>query len=455
MILSCLSTVNALPTNDFLKTIKQLDMVAATPKLGLEHADYYKASKEFTARFQDENASTKALLNTVTKTPTLNLENFPTVRLVSCPKDLSKDYLNIYFTSRDNAARAFAAWSQTPDMTLVLGQQRKCKKDAIAFFSYYSIKLDATKVVMKVKETEYADVLEEYSLEYSSSPENALHKREVKKAAIPLNINFDEKTQSVVRPSIPIFTEGITSLSCENCHTKGQIDIAVKIKGNRVAIWGYNVAIDGNLFGNLGLLFQVKPGTLNTQKQKLFSYPILPISLGGLFTLSPAVSLSVSGSFNVQSRLEVSTGGTIDVPLHVIIERQNLITPPRASAFIKADVNFKPIKLFADAKGTAAANLHPEVKLGLTGLGGLVNFGVGVDYQQSAIATAQACAHVTVGNVSPIVPVTISTVFGTSLYWKQQRYIYARAFGKEKELFHTEPTVYDLPCPQCAKCVPQ
>ena len=410
-----------------------------SPKRRLDDAAYFRPVDGFKSSFA--NAVTHASLETVTKSPTFNLENVQAISKITC----TLDQMDLYFTSEAYSAAAFKTWSQTPDLTFIPGNH--C---SASLYRFSKIELDGSVVSLRVQDTQFSEIIEEFDLEISTTKSQkdrylAAASSVISKPllSIPLNANYNSATKQAVNRSIPILEHEIASLYCQDCYTKGSLDLYFRIKGRPGLISAYEIRLDGQLVADFGLAFSLDTGAVKTQRMNIFRYPITPINLAGLFVFGPEVSLSISSEFTAQARINALTGVVATIPLSAqISKRPN--SPVKAQNSISSRLAFKNLTVSAGAKASATANIHPEISLSLRGLSGLVDFGASLDFRQSAIVTADMCTYAQNR--------TVDRTVGTSLYWEQRRRINVKVGGIEKEVYQSRPLVYNLPCAKCYKC---
>ncbi|KAJ3300899.1 hypothetical protein HDV03_001679 [Kappamyces sp. JEL0829] len=197
---------------------------------------------------------------------------------------------------------------------------------------------------------------------------DAVHSDWDKTGVIPFNINYDPASQTVKKPLVPILDISQIKLDCINCHTKGQTTIELHLKATLMVVTEYTLTIDGDLYSNLDFDMTIKEQDNNFLKRKnLFSLPLSPFSVPGVFNFGPEVLVDAAVSYSVTKDIDLQFGFDAHIPFHVVIDSpKGFLSAPQVSKDSKPSVNGHPFVHSKDIQVGVGAHLIPALALDLS-----------------------------------------------------------------------------------------
>ncbi|KAL7751107.1 hypothetical protein RI367_003309 [Sorochytrium milnesiophthora] len=321
---------------------------------------------------QDKLVETKCVFQTTR--PTINLDNFS-------PYDIQCDSqkVEVQFRNATAAKHAHDAWSATDNFAVIFGHEWGCKDDNATQMHMRAVRkvlLNTEKLDQLVLLTDHLDpesLVAEVDLDmHQFNIHNvSMRKRSAKnyKKVFPLNANYNPATGSVIDSNRTIFNTASASMMCHNCHTRGEAELSLHIKGSLFLISYYKVELHGSLKANLDIHFRahIRQDFMPLEAQ-LFSVPLTPVTVPGLFNIGPQLYLSIGLSLGVDAQFEATTGFDLDVPLNLTIEslRGLASAPKRVTHAPQPTFNVHPFKATKDNQVRAGIHLIPGFDIGVT-----------------------------------------------------------------------------------------
>jgi hypothetical protein len=310
-----------------------------------------------------------------TKRPTLNLDNFLQIKKIDCVQDL----VRLTFDTAANAKTAYDAWANTKDLAVMLGYQHKCKDvPETATLSVEKIlSPDGATLVIDTVSLDAKDVITEYELDITQNAQSTVSKRNLfsfldrkwsRTLNYPFSVNFDRQTQTVVRPEIKLLDTKLGVASCNNCFTHGDASIGLHIRATLIVVREYKVHLFGDFKANMDLALQVfESNGFVLPPVTLWSLPLTPIQVPGIFHFGPELLLQTGVSLEVPEPISVQYGWDLGFKFDYGIQStRGLFAKPELIKQGIPTLREHQFKATKDIKVKVAGHLIPAISMNLS-----------------------------------------------------------------------------------------
>ncbi|KAI8896509.1 hypothetical protein BC833DRAFT_93803 [Globomyces pollinis-pini] len=263
-----------------------------------------------------------AKLNITTQRPTLNLDNFLQINNLDCATNL----LTLTFNSTVTATAAYNEWNVHPDLALYFGHEWSCPNGKVHIHtrSVQGITLKDNVLAIQTAALPMEQVIDEYVIDlYDVENASQLQKRvEHTFKPIPLNVNYDGGSQTVVRPEIALFEKPhIVAGYCVNCHTRGDARLKVQFSVGWKGIKSYRLNVFGQLDANMDLKLSLGSKTEQQLfKTRLFALPFGGVNIPGIFKLGPEFDLDAAVNYRSEAPIDFGYGMDLSYPFNFQME---------------------------------------------------------------------------------------------------------------------------------------
>ncbi|KAI8894843.1 hypothetical protein BC833DRAFT_623592 [Globomyces pollinis-pini] len=291
----------------------------AVPRSTLQPRTLIKASYQGVP--EDAQDVFLAKLEITTQRPTLNLDNFLQINNLDCATNL----LTLTFNSTRTATAAYNEWKVHPDLALYFGHEWSCPNGKVHVHtrSVQGITLKDNLLSVETAALPIEQVIKEYVVDLSNGQKpNELQDRvEGTFKPIPLNVNYDGASQTVVRPEISLFERPQVGVFCVNCHTRGDATLKVQFTVGFSGVKSYKLNLFGLLNANMDLKLSLGSRTEQELfKTRLYALPFGAVSVPGIFKFEPELDLDAAVNYKSEAPLEFGYGWDMKYPFNFQLE---------------------------------------------------------------------------------------------------------------------------------------
>jgi hypothetical protein len=330
-----------------------------------------KPRRYLKTRYMAESHGMLAMMHFNTSRPCLHLDNFVQIVDIKC-KDGD---MHLKFKSKLSANNAFNEWSSHPDLTLLVGQERKCNGKEVGTFEVSRMRLqDDTITVKTSRSLARVDVVTDWTLDVTQSstarPKHSVFtgksRRDLweklqqvgewdagKSNHLNLTANYDTTTKNAITKKIIMFELMQGASYCLECFTVGKADIHLKMRGRQAQVTDYNITVSGEIRGNMDLLVIMKHEFASPLKT-LFTLPLLPVNVPGVMAIVPEFQVEAGVTFEGWGEIGVNTGFEFTLPLEVSMYSDNLNSKPTIVKSKKPSVRAHQTSIEGGVKGWLA-----------------------------------------------------------------------------------------------------
>ncbi|KAI8907553.1 hypothetical protein DFJ77DRAFT_525107 [Powellomyces hirtus] len=220
--------------------------------------------------------------------------------------------------------------------------------------------------------------------------------RKTYNASLPLNINYDATTGRA-GSVVPLYSVGPVTLDCENCWTRGSVNVSVAIRGAGFTVTELTARVEGGVEANVdvALTAAAAPPELGfkTDAVQIALFKLSAFGLDGVLTIGPQLRLSAQAGVAFAKSMTLTTGVALSIP-HFSATLDLMGRTHTASGFTPLFTPHKPsIASAATTTITLSAAVQPELFIGVELFGGAVfsgGAGLAVRAETGITATVEA-----------------------------------------------------------------
>ncbi|KAJ3366033.1 hypothetical protein GGF32_007533 [Allomyces javanicus] len=304
--------------------------------------------------------------------PMLNLDNFEQIKSIRC----AGNTVTITFDGDASAATAQAEWTAhaaSTNLAVMIGAEWKCGgKDTTAFRHVQTVATTHNTLVLKTDEATSDELVQDYAIEVNQyddvAGEQELRKRGLfnwsKGKVWPwsLYVNYDKATEQPAKRDIALLTTPWAGAHCIDCYVKGEAALKIRVTGSVIVVKTYEIELSGELKANLDLLLSIyQTARTDLYRVPLWTLPLNPVAVPGVFSLGPELRLIAAISYGSDEQLDVATGFDLHLPLKWTMASDNgLFGKPKFTSSFEPAFNYHPVTASQDFSVRVAAHLIPE-----------------------------------------------------------------------------------------------
>ena len=310
-------------------------------------------------------SSTEAIFSINATNPSINVDNFPSIKKVECSRN---DTVKLTFDSRTNLDSALAAWSKSPYLFFWLNPQYECfgSREVQSFNASYLVVRDPLTLIAVGHIADRSAMFGDF--EVSLKPRHAHSK------SFQVSLNMNYKHGQVVNPDQILIAGRRMYVSCTNCFLSGYMSWEFNIRSKKGVIKEYRLIQKGGMKGNIdvNMLFFLHREE-NLIRFSLAALPLLnPITIPGILSFGPEVSLDMAFSYELLEPFSMAFGfdfgHTYELDIHSIHGLASIPTIKRTISNIP--IRAHPFNHSIDVAADLGLHLIPTVAFKLT-IGGI------------------------------------------------------------------------------------
>ncbi|KAJ3376195.1 hypothetical protein GGF31_000262 [Allomyces arbusculus] len=304
-----------------------------------------------------------------TAKPMLNLDNYVQIKLIQC----AGNTVTIKFDGDASAAKAQAEWTTHAKLAVMIGAEWKCGgKDTTAFRHVQAVATTHNTLVLTTEEATSDELVQDYAIEVNQyddvAGEQELRKRGLfnwSKGKVwpwPLYVNYDKATEQPAKHDIALLTTPWAGAHCIDCYVKGEAALKIRVTGSVIVVKTYEIELSGELKANFDLLLSIyQTASTDLYRVPLWTLPLNPVAVPGVFSLGPELRLIAAISYGSDEQLDFTTGFDLNLPLKWTMASDNgLFGKPKFTSSFEPAFNYHPVTTSQDFSVRVAAHLIPE-----------------------------------------------------------------------------------------------
>lgn len=273
--------------------------------------------------------------------------------------------ISLFFETEEDATNAMDCWSEIKNLVLLVGSSLGCGSQAFEAIKLGMMELDENILIMDYNNIRMDRVIEDFNFKVSK----------YNLGVVPLDANFEASSNSIIKPSISLVDSSAVTIDCINCHSRGEAEFDLQVRGSTFSIHSYNLTIGGKILANLDMQLQVFKGTPNqiSKEVVLYTIPINPIrytvinhSVPGIFSLNNQFHIRTNVAYTVDIPRKFDFGFNVTFPFNFTMSSNNgLWNSPNFKSDATFGLNPHQPTLSPPSAGTVKtlAKIAPEFKM--------------------------------------------------------------------------------------------